>query len=169
MRGRVPPTVRTLEGLLELLRAASFDLLHFACHNSFQAHSPSASCVNLGAQQFQPTFLNEHRGRFAGASPMVVMNACRTDGKGHLYTRHVGWAQRFLDAGAGAFVGTHWEVRDETAQSFAEELYGSLGSGDTLGEAIMTARRAIKDRAGDPSWLAYTCYGDPTGRVVSAG
>jgi len=74
---------------------------------------------------------------------------------------------KFLEAGAAAFVGTHWEVRDESARVFAEEFYRALlEDGVDLGSAVARARKAIKDIPGDPTWLAYTLYGDPAATVV---
>jgi hypothetical protein len=163
LSSRIPVKVptRSLDELLGILRDGTFNLLHFACHNTFNPDSPAASHVRMGVLPLQLSFLSEHRGRFREASPLVFMNACRTDGRAPLYTRLTGWAHRFLDAGAGAFLGTQWEVRDDSARMFAEEFYGSLISGSNLGDAVQAARRAIQDEPGDPTWLAYTFYGDP--------
>jgi hypothetical protein len=155
-----------LDDLLRLFDHASFHLLHFACHNTFDPDSPLNSHVRMGREPFQAAFLNEHRGRFRQASPVVFMNACRTDGRAPLYTRVTGWAQQFLAAGAGAFLGTQWEVRDESARTFAEEFYRSLVANKNLGDSVQHARRAVKDEHRDPTWLSYTFYGDPTATIT---
>jgi CHAT domain-containing protein len=73
----------------------------------------------------------------------------------------IGWAQQFIAAGAGAFVGTLWPVRSESASLFAHAFYTLLAGGEPLGRAALLARRrAIQDEP-DPTWLAYTVYGDP--------
>ena len=150
-----------LDELLTLLAEADFHLLHFACHNSFVPDSPSASSIRMGGVPFQLSFLNEHQDRFRDASPVVFFNACRSDGRAPLYTQPCGWAKSFIRAGCGAFIGTQWEVRDGSARTFAEVFYRALTSGSkNLGEAMTAARQAIQDEPGDPSWLAYSFYGD---------
>jgi hypothetical protein len=49
---------------------------------------------------------------------------------------------------------------------FAEAFYAALVAGTDLGRASLAARRATKDDA-DPTWLAYTVYGDPAALGVS--
>ncbi len=97
----------------------------------------------------------------AASAPTVFINACRSAGANPSYQHLDGWASKFLDAGAAAFIGSLWAVRDTTARDFAAELYGQLQTGVTLGDAVMRARRAAADEPGDPTWLAYAVYGDP--------
>jgi CHAT domain-containing protein len=88
------------------------------------------------------------------------MNACRSAGSGERYTELTSWASRFIKAGAGAFVGSLWEVRDGVAREFAQEFYDSLtkprpdGTRCTLAEALQTARQAARGDPSDPTWLA---------------
>jgi hypothetical protein len=160
-------TVSQLDPLLAKLQQGDFDLLHFACHNSFIRESPGESFIRMdGGRHFMPAFLAVHEGRFRHRAPLVFMNACRTDGVAGNYTRLVGWADRFLSAGAGAFVGTLWEVRDGASAEFARAFYSRLRGGGTLGDAVRDARGAIRDRPGDPTWLAYTLYGDPAATLT---
>jgi CHAT domain-containing protein len=77
-----------------------------------------------------------------------------------------GWAERFVAAGAGAFIGSLWEVRDTRAAIFAREFYASLVGGVSLGEAVANGREAIKNEAGDPTWLSYAVYGDSAATIV---
>ena len=98
----------------------------------------------------------------------MFLNACRTDGQAPLYTTVEGWAASFLRAGAGAFIGSLWEVVDTSASTYAQEFYQAAIGGDTLGEAARRARDAIRDNPGDPTWLAYTFYGDPAATVNAA-
>jgi CHAT domain-containing protein len=95
------------------------------------------------------------------------MNACRSGGLALNYTHLTGWACAFVRAGVGAFVGSLWEVRDASARAFAESFYGSLLDHKSLGEAMKEGRRAVEQRGdGDPTWLAYTLYGDPNAVAV---
>jgi len=159
--------VRELTPLLDLLDAASFGLLHFACHNTFLPDYLSSSYVTVGGKRFDQTFLGPaYRGRFRSRAPLVFLNACRSDGLAPSYTQMAGWARCFLTAGAGAFVGSLWEVRDDSATGFAKAFYEGLLGGQTLGAAMKAARTAIQDRPGDPTWLAYTLYGDPAAIIT---
>jgi CHAT domain-containing protein len=65
-----------------------------------------------------------------------------------------------MAAGAGAFVGTLWPVESRQASLYAEAFYTALLAGNDLGAASLQARHAIRNTA-DPSWLAYSTYGDP--------
>ena len=94
-------------------------------------------------------------------NPLVFLNACRTDGQAPQYTTVEGWAAKFLQAGAGAFIGSLWEVVDTSASTYAQQFYQAALTGHTLGEAARQACNAIRDNPGDPTWLAYTVYADP--------
>jgi hypothetical protein len=159
-------TLSTVRALLSRFDAANLGLIHFACHNAFDASAPSASRILMGGQPFEPVFLEEHAGRFGEAAPLVFMNACRTDGQAPVYTTMEGWASSFVRAGAGAFLGSLWEVVDSSASTYAHEFYRAALSGDTLGEASRKARAAIREEPGDPTWLAYTLYGDPDATII---
>jgi transcriptional regulator with XRE-family HTH domain len=155
------PVIGELTPLLDLIRAGDFGLLHFACHNAFDAANGSA--ISLDKRQFTPLQLNRAAvsQALARTRPTVFMNACRSAGVSPSYHRLDGWARKFLEAGAGAFIGSLWAVRDSTALDFADELYRNLRKGTPLGEAVRGARLAAADEPGDPTWLAYTVYGDP--------
>jgi len=153
--------------LLDLFKSAKFGLLHFACHNAFAIAAPNASRIMIGAQPFEPVFLEQHEGKFTQSSPLVFINACRTDGQAPLYTTVEGWASSFLRAGAGVFIGSLWEVVDTSARTYAEVFYKAvLTDKKNLGEAARLARAAIRNKPGDPTWLAYTMYGDPGATLV---
>lgn len=160
--------VKKLEQLLKILESANFGLLHFACHNTFLDANPAWSYIPLGKDHFELTLLGDYVGRFRDKAPLVFVNACRSDGVAPQYTRLAGWATRFLNAGAGAFIGTLWDVRDTSACAFAKQFYETLNTvpNATLGDAMAAARAAIKDEAGDPTWLAYTLYGDSSAFIV---
>lgn len=169
------PVARDLGALLEILQQHEFSVLHFASHNTFAPDAPDTSSIMFGAQPFVPSFLTKYQGdkyhqvppAFRQHSPVIFMNACRTDGQAALFTELYGWAEKFLDAGAGAFIGSSWEVVDSSALLFAETFYDQLGSGATIGHAMMNARQRIHDVTGDPTWLAYTLYGDPKAAAVT--
>ena len=165
-RGLAPRQIGDVPGLLQAFREGDLGVLHFSCHNAFAPGAPNASRILLGSQPFEPVFLEQHAGRFAG--PLVFLNACRTDGQAPLYTTVEGWAAPFLRAGAGAFIGSLWEVVDTSASAYAQEFYRAALAGRTLGESARQARDAIRGNPGDPTWLAYTLYGDPAATITTA-
>ena len=130
-RGLAARRIGDLPGLLQAFQRGDLGLLHFSCHNAFARGAPNASRILLGSQPFEPVFLEQHAGRFAG--PLVFLNACRTDGQAPLYTTVEGWAASFLRAGAGAFIGSLWEVTDTSASTYAQQFYQAALAGHTLG------------------------------------
>ncbi|MGY4454011.1 pimeloyl-ACP methyl ester carboxylesterase [Bradyrhizobium sp. i1.3.1] len=169
----VRPTLKDVYALLE----SGFDVLHFACHGVANAGDISNAALELSARHGSGWELDELKssvvGQIAnlvsadGERPMVVLNACQSSRQGWQLTSVGGFAQAFVGAGAGIFVGTLWSVIDLPARVFIEALYNSLAAGKTLGEAAKDARLA--SAAVEPSsWLAYTVYGDPSAKVIMA-
>jgi hypothetical protein len=164
--------VEQLDELLIELQAPQFNVLHFACHNTFVADKPLASYINMNGSPFVPDMLAGIGRSLRIRSPLVFMNACRTAGSAPTYTQLSGWADKFLDAGAAAFIGSLWEIRDSSAPKFAESVYDSLlpskdsSKATTLGDAVWKARQAIQEETGDPTWLAYVLYGNPDATVT---
>jgi CHAT domain len=90
------------------------------------------------------------------------LNSCDTGDGGFYLTNLGGWAHDFLDAGAGAFLGTLWPVNDRIAREFAKDFYRRFLSGYSIAEALLQARLHVRDLIpGDPSWLAYTVFAHP--------
>jgi hypothetical protein len=152
--------------LRRLISQGGFGLLHFACHNSF---SPAGgSSISLGNQPFTVTNMQTARinRSLLSSTPVIFLNACRTAGLAATYNGLDGWAEAFMQAGAGAFVGSLWSVTDGAAREFAQEFYHQLREGLPLGEAVTAARGSAASQPGDPTWLAYTVYGDPSARLA---
>ena len=137
-------------------------IIHFACHNTFTEES--GSTIELKGGPWRPDGLATavQKTTLASAHPLVFLNGCRTAGEIRWFFQTSGWAPRFLDAGAGAFIGSLWAVRDKSAKTFAEEFYKQFfGQGQPLGTASLLARKAVMQDGGDPTWLAYSVYGNP--------
>jgi hypothetical protein len=57
-------------------------------------------------------------------------------------------------------------VRDSSAGIFAKTFYSRLRESETLGEAVLGARRRLREAdPADPSYLAYSLYGHPNAVV----
>lgn len=153
------------EPLIELLEAPP-SVLHFACHNSFT--DTTGSVISLSGGPLRPDDLTRVRLRhkLSAVSPLVFMNACRTAGEIPGLTEMMGWAKEFMAAGAGAFIGSLWAIRSDSARVFADAFYRALAvDGEPLGAASHRARQAIAADDGDPTWLAYTIYGNPSATI----
>ena len=157
-------TVSDLIPLLELIDKGDFGLLHFACHNRFDPGDGSS--IKLDSP-FTPIFLNiaASNQTLASAAPLIFINACRSVGQVPSYNKLDNWADKFLRAGAAAFIAPSWEVSCRLALEFAQELYKRLLGGHPLGTAVMDTRRALANEPDDPTWLAYQVYGNPKASI----
>jgi CHAT domain-containing protein len=106
----------------------------------------------------------------SGALPqraMVVLNSCQTGRLTPGLTHLGGFADAFLDAGAGVFISSLWSIGDNPAELFMRELYTALLDDKTLAEATVAAREACsRDADGDATWLAYVVYGNPCAKFA---
>jgi hypothetical protein len=164
--GQAPSAVISeLTPLTDLISSGKFGLLHFACHNTYEP--VGGSSIKLGRVRFTPTLLQVAAIQKAlqASAPTVFINACRSAGLAATYNRLDGWASKFLEAGAAAFIGSLWAVSEGASREFAEELYRRLKHGSPLGDAVMEARQAAASTPDDPTWLAYTVYGDPRATI----
>ena len=161
--------------VLALLRSGAFDLLHFVGHGAASIESiADAQLLLEGALDTDGQYRSEPlrvsvvarnvRCDRSGGGPIVFLNACQTGRLGQQLTSIGGFAQAFLDAGAGIFVSSLWSVGDTPAKEFAVAFYEALRNGRTASEAAATGRAAAR-KAGDATWLAYAVYAHPAARV----
>ncbi|NJN00342.1 MAG: CHAT domain-containing protein [Aquincola sp.] len=164
--GKDAGTIEDIGSLHALLERGDFGLLHFAAHNVAVPDALAGAYVPFGPQRWDLVMLSGVPvNRFRHLQPLVFMNACTTSGTTQVYTDLSSWADRFLKCGAGAFIGTLWEVRDGSARRFSEHFYERLIGGDTIGEAMQSARQALRnEEEGDPTPFAYTLYGNAHAR-----
>jgi Protein kinase domain/CHAT domain len=171
IRGIFPVNVRnrgvhaSLTEFIELLDAAP-SVLHFACHNTFTEKGGSIITLEGGPLRPSDLAIAVQRKGLADISPLVFLNACRTAGDIPGIIQLMGWARQFMGAGAGAFIGSLWAVRSSSAKTFAEAFYHAIVKDRIpLGAASLRARQAISSDPGDPTWLAYTVYGNPSASI----
>ncbi|MDW8318998.1 MAG: CHAT domain-containing protein [Anaerolineae bacterium] len=166
---RPGPLLQTKGEVLDALQSAAAQLFHFACHGDFVYDNPDESALVLRDREtLTPSeVIGPVRAGVARSRPLVFLNACHSGQLGFALTGLGGWAERFVHAGASAFVGTLWEVNDALAAEFAVEFYRRLWQGEPLGHAFYAARLHIRrlDEA-NPTWLAYTLYADPNARAL---
>jgi CHAT domain len=167
LRPSLDDILRARGALLDVIKSGNFGLLHFACHNNFD---PSAgSSITFDQGPFRPVDLTRVRinETLAPSAPLIFINACRAAGLAARYNQLDGWAHGFLEAGAAAFIGSLWAIEDKSARVFAATIYAGLQEGRPLGDVVVEARKAAARGDGDPTWLAYSVYGDPGAREES--
>lgn len=159
-----------------LASPGQFDLLHIACHGEANAADIGSARLVMPGRARQDGSLSEEHVlattvrreadlREGEAQPMVVLNACQSGRAGYTLKGVGGFAEAFIAAGAGVFVGSSWSVGDPPALAFVQEFYRQFVE---RGQPLATAAAAGRKQAradGDATWLAYVVYGHPRARV----
>ncbi|MBW4640394.1 MAG: CHAT domain-containing protein [Gloeocapsa sp. UFS-A4-WI-NPMV-4B04] len=141
-------------------------IMHFACHGAFDATLPDEAAIKLSDASLRPSDIHIKLDK-QGRRPLIFINACHTGKVGIGFSGLGGWAERMVKSGVGAFVGAMWEVNDNLGFQFAETFYTSLLQDNmTIAESFSKAREKIRhDYPYNSTWLAYTLYSHPKGRV----
>lgn len=154
---------------LAQVKEGKVQVLHFATHASFVGENADTSPIHLEMGEIiSPIDLSgPATAGIRKERPLVFLNACHGGRLEFTLTGLGGWAERMVkQVAATAFIGAYWEINDELASRFARTFYDQLLDGATLAQAFYTARRTIRDAApANPTWLAYTLYGDPNARI----
>jgi hypothetical protein len=158
------------DSVCRALSSGAFDVVHFSGHGVAPGQSPESWTLILeGGERLTSVDVVAAAGSLGSRSPLVFLNACLTAREGWALTGIGGLAVAFLEAGAGAVIGTHWAVPDGAARVFAEDFYHHFLAGAAIADAVRRARRRLRDAAEvDPTWLAYTVYAHPQARCFSA-
>jgi hypothetical protein len=83
----------------------------------------------------------------------------------------LGLIETLLRRGTKACVAPLWDLRSKSATLLASRLYVYLLRNETFGHALRRARLDVVRAFGtdDPTWAAYTLYGDPQLRIIQGG
>jgi CHAT domain-containing protein len=153
--------------VVEALASGEYDAWHFSGHGTFRDPDPNHSGIELECgEQLRASDLSGRVRNLGLARPLVFLNACQVGRAGLSLTDIGGWASQCIGAGAGAFIGAYWSISDQPALGFARGFYDRMLAGQPLARAVREARLDIK-AGGDPTWLAYTVYGEPAARLVA--
>jgi pimeloyl-ACP methyl ester carboxylesterase len=159
--------------VLSLLLRGEYDLVHYAGHGDFDPEHPNRVGWLFARGLLTPGEI----GRLERVPAVIVSNAClsartsnvvRDAQRVEVARTEAGLlpslADEFFKLGVRNYVGTAWEVNDVGAELFARVFYGALLDGETFGEAVRLARKALwHDRETYGAlWAAYQHYGDPT-------
>ncbi|MDD1778245.1 MAG: CHAT domain-containing protein, partial [Candidatus Helarchaeota archaeon] len=155
----------------------SLKIIHFSGHGHFENNK---SCLILSCREKQePEFLfPEDLESFVKkwgvirGYPLVFTSACITGQIQEAGSGLEGLAAQFIKSGATCFIGTLWEIMDDSAREFATHLYSNLNKYDkNLGDLILDSRRIVKEKCltthqkdgiFDPTCYAFILFGDPT-------
>ncbi len=146
--------------LRDAFESGVYDGWHFSGHGPTGDDPDRATILLEDDTRLAPRNLSGDARGLGDSSPLVFLNSCHSSRTGLSLTGVGGWAEAFLEAGAGAFLGAYWSIDDETAWLFSRSFYESFLGGTPIAEAARRARLDIRS-PGDATWLAYTVYAHP--------
>jgi hypothetical protein len=163
------PTAADASAVEGLLDRGGIGVWHFAAHGNIELGRANEAVIRLSdGAGFRAEDLTGPRATLVSRDrPLVFLNACRVGQQGWSLTQLGGWAAAWVGrCRCGAFLGPLWAVDDWIAFEFARAFYQSLDDGLTFGQAANAARARARSLApDDPTWLAYSIYAHPNGRL----
>ncbi|MBA1144947.1 caspase family protein [Mesorhizobium neociceri] len=158
----------------KLVGEVSTGFIHFSGHG--EVNQPSSGrpvfAIDLVDQSLDP---DTWRALIAAAhgkgNPFYFFNACDT-GRSQMLGGFVqGWGPAVLAGGASGFIGGMWPLTDRAAAAFSTDFYGGISTrikdGPVyLAEILQNVRREFY-QTGDPTYLAYTFYGNANLQIVA--
>ncbi len=163
---RVP--TGTLADLRRQLRRSSYHVFHYVGHGRYNPDTGDGelalegpggraqliSGAELGAR------LSDHR-----SLRLAVLNSCEGARSGRT-DPYSGTAQSLVYQGIPAVVAMQFEITDQAAITFAQNLYEAVADGLPLDAAMAEARNAILDQPNPVEWATPVLYlRAPDGRI----
>ncbi|MCU1349688.1 MAG: hypothetical protein JWO56_2718, partial [Acidobacteria bacterium] len=146
----------------KVLDGSDVQLFHFTGHANFEKMNANESFLALEDGE-ELTAGGLGAAAFTAGAPIVVLNACSVGDSGLVASRAGGFAERCLQTGCSAVLAAYWPVADGAARTFSVAFYEKLRRGRAFGEALQELRLERED---DPTYHAYTFFGDPLARLV---
>jgi len=140
-----------------------YHVVEFACHARYDAEDEDNSCFILADDWPVSLWMLHVRDTRLQGGPIVFLNACQTGSKSPQFD--LGFANHFLGFGARAVLSTQLDVTDSFAADFAIFIHHKLLEGETLGTALLSARKFFWETRSNLTGLAYTLLGSPNVRV----
>ncbi|MBI5086638.1 MAG: CHAT domain-containing protein [Acidobacteria bacterium] len=142
-----------------LQAAPAYPLLHLATHAAADYDNPARSRILFAGPQY--LFLRDVAALNLHGVELVTLSACQTEAGGPARgDAPLSLGRAFLQAGAGAVVGTLWAVRDQAAATLMRHFYRELSGGETPAAALRTAKLAmIRQGAPSKDWAAFVLSG----------
>lgn len=156
---------RVLDNQVERdLKPVSLEVLHFACHGSFDPGHPAHNGLILedGVTRLDPLLISGSA--LGNQQPFVFLNACQSALPQQDLSDAGGFARAFVMLGCRGFLAPLWNVNDVLAKEIALRFYQqALEQGVAVGEVLRDVRQAFAVGAGVPpsTPMAYVFYGHP--------
>lgn len=161
------------EAFVKSASVSSFQVLHLAAHALVDERRPERSAVLLAPGGPQEDGLLQPReiAALELTGQLVVLAACRS-GSGQVLSGEgvQSLARAFFRAGARAVLASLWRLQDDEAAAFFETFYSYLAAGESVSEAVASARQARRE-AGAPAaaWAGVVVLGDGDAVPVHGG
>jgi hypothetical protein len=152
-----PATPRRLR---EALRDGSYHILHFVGHSDFTASGDGVLYLEDGSGGHTPVYGTELANLLADQNRLrlVVLNSCE-GARTTLTDPFAGVATTLVQLGVPAVIAMQFEISDEAAILFAEELYTDLiGRQDPIDAAVAEARKALYIEIEDTEWATPVLF-----------
>lgn len=174
-------TAATKREIVSKVTSGQFHIVHYSGHAFFDPINRSAS--GLIAHNKEIVSSEEFKG-VSELPQIFFFNACESgrvrktrDGQVKIkkiqkpkrefeIARNVSVAEGLVSSGVSHFIGTYWPVGDDAAKIFSQVFYTTMMEGETIGESIRKARKALRDKK-NFDWADYIHYGNPNFRLTS--
>lgn len=159
----------------KLIGETSAGFIHFSGHGALNepgSGQPVFAIELANRQLLDPnTWSALTAGLATRGSPFYFFNACDTGRSAVLGGFVQGWGPAVLNSGASGFIGGMWPLSDRTAAAFSARFYGDMSEGLRAGPVyladVLRGVRGLFRETGDPTYLAYTFYGNANLRIVA--
>jgi hypothetical protein len=150
-----PVDLKTLR--TRVLDRSDIQLLHFSGHGDAKRNADLSELKLEVGDRLAAIDLEAAR-LLGEGQPIIYLNACNVGSPGIVVGRMGGFAAVCIDAGCSGLIAPYWPVNDETAVAFSCGFYGKLLENRSIGQALQELRAEHPD---DPTFLAYSYFGDP--------
>jgi hypothetical protein len=149
----------------DLLSAGGESFVHFSGHG--EIGEPGAGVpvfsIRLADMLLDPATWSAIALPGTGAN-FYFFNACDTGRSSRIAGFAQGWGPALLNSGASGFIGGMWPLPDASAADFSAAFYATLSrrlrDGPVHLADVLREVRARFHETGDPTYLAYTYYGN---------
>ena len=154
-------------GKRDLLRELSggWDIIHFACHGTFDEMDPWNSALHLTSdpeRDDQRLSAHDLLSVRLENSPVVILSACSTAlTSSSAVNDAAGLIGGFLRGGAKGIIAAQWPVYDETAFTFMAHLHSAVRDGVLPSSAVYDAQERLRANYGIEDWAAFGYTGLP--------
>jgi hypothetical protein len=151
-----------------------YDIIHYAGHADYTPDNPGESGWLLCGSKFTATDIRQLSPHLPFPA-LVFANACQSGQTAEwrldegFEDRIFGMANAFLLSGVQHYIGTFWEVLDESSCEFSVAFYRHLIRGEAVGSALKKAREHLVETFGEETivWASYMLYGNPAAHYLA--